>query len=298
MSSRSLSPGPLHRSLLALLVPLIFSLSCSHKPAGKTYELQGRVVAVDASAHELTVAHQDIPGLMKGMTMPFQVSPRDQWVFKNIAPGDQIHATLVLSDHAELDEISFTKAPLDATDGTSKMHIAEPGELVPDFVLVNQSGKKIHLSQFRGKPLLLTFIYTQCPFPDYCVRMSSNFSQVLKRLQKDPRAFEWTQLLSISIDPEHDKPATLRSYGERYAGATDPNFVHWEFASGSAEQVRQAADFFGLAYNRKEGQIVHGLRTVLIGADGKILKIYSGNDWKPEDVAAEFAVAAQAAPPS
>jgi protein SCO1/2 len=128
--------------------------------------------------------------------------------------------------------------------------------------------------------------------------MSSNFSQVLKRLQKDPRAFEGAQLLSISIDPEHDKPATLRSYGERYAGATDPNFVHWEFASGSAEQVRQAADFFGLAYNRKEGQIVHGLRTVLIGADGKILKVYSGNDWKPEDVAAEFAAAAQAAPPS
>jgi protein SCO1 len=106
--------------------------------------------------------------------------------------------------------------------------------------------------------------------------------------------FSETQLLSISIDPENDNPAVLRSYGEHYAGRVDPSFTHWEFASGSPEQVRQAADFFGLAYNQKDGQIVHGLRTVLIGKDGKVAKVYSGNDWKPGDVAADFTAAAGA----
>jgi protein SCO1/2 len=101
-------------------------------------------------------------------------------------------------------------------------------------------------------------------------------------------------LLSISIDPENDKPAVLRAYGESYVGRTDPKFAHWQFASGSADEVRRAADFFGLAYNQKDGQIVHGLQTVLIGKDGKVIKVYSGNDWKPEGVAADFAAAAAA----
>ncbi len=163
---------------------------------------------------------------------------------------------------------------------------------MPDFTLVNQNGKTIRLHQFLGKPLLLTFIYTRCPFPDYCVRMSNNFGQVMQQLQKDPKTFNEAQLLSISIDPENDKPAVLRSYGERYVGHVDPHFAHWEFASGSPEQVRQAADFFGLSYNQKDGQIVHGLRTVLIGKNGRVVKVYSGNDWKPDDVAADFVAAA------
>jgi protein SCO1 len=287
-------PNGSTRVLLPLLLALSFLTACAHKSKEKRYPLDGRVVAVDASQRQLTVAHQDIPGLMKGMTMPFLVGSNDTWIFQAIAPGDQIHATLVLGDHAELQEISFSKVSDSAVDGTSQLHMPDPGQAVPDFALVNQNGDKIHLSQFQGKPLLLTFIYTQCPFPDYCIRMSDNFGRVLEALQQSPKAFADAQLLSISIDPENDKPAVLRAYGQRYVGRFDPKFQHWQFAGGTSEQVRKAADFFGLAYNRKDGQIVHGLRTVLIGKDGKIVKVYSGNDWKPEDVAADFAAAATA----
>lgn len=279
---------------LVVLLLVISLTACSHPPAAKRYELQGRVVAVDSGAHQLTVAHQDIPGLMEGMTMPFTVGNKDVWVFKSIAPGDRIHATLVLSDHAELQDITFTRHGDTESDGTSALRIPQPGEEVPDLTLVNQNGKTIHFHQFRGKPLLLTFIYTRCPFPDYCLRMSNNFVQVMHELQKDPKVFSEVQLLSISIDPENDKPAVLRSYGERYVGRVDPKFTHWEFAAGSPEQVRKATDFFGLAYNQKDGQIVHGLVTVLIGKDGKIAKVYSGNDWKPDAVAVDFIAASGA----
>lgn len=278
--------------LFALFTSLLVFGACSHAPSPKRYELQGRVVAVDAANRQLTIAHQDVPGLMNGMTMPFIVGKSDTWVFRAIAPGDEVHATLVLGNDAELENISFTKSAPSTGDGTSQLHIPQPGEAVPDFTLTNQNGDRIHLQQFRGKPLLLTFVYTRCPFPDYCLRMSNNFGQVLQRLQNDPSAFAQAQLLSISIDPEHDTPAVLREYGERYVGRVDPKFQHWQFASGSPDQVRKVADFFGLAYNSKDGQIVHGLRTALIGADGKVLAIYSGNDWKPEDVAAEIVAAA------
>jgi protein SCO1/2 len=265
---------------------------CSHPPQPKHYELQGRVVAVDPIARTLTIAHQDVPGLMKGMTMPFTVSRANSWVFRAIAPGDQIQATLVLSDHAELQDISFTKVSDSAGETTTPLHMPQPGEAVPNFGLVNQNGQKIHLQQFRGKPLLLTFIYTRCPFPDYCLRMSHNFSELMQQLQKNPQAWNKLQLLSISIDPKEDTPPVLRTYGERYVGSIDPKFQHWEFATGSPEQVRQTADFFGLVYNQKDGQIVHNLSTVLIGKDGNVLKVYSGNGWKPEDVAADFIAAA------
>ena len=279
---------------LILLLLVILTAACTHPATAKRYELEGRVVAVDPGARQLTLAHQDVPGLMKGMTMPFIVSQRDSWVFRAIAPGDEVHATLVISDHAELENISFTKGIDAAGDGTSPLHVPQPGEEVPDVVLSNQNGQPVELKQFRGKVLLLTFVYTSCPFPDYCPRMSNNFAQVLQQVQKDSTAFAQARLLSISIDPEHDTPAVLRDYGERYAGRVDPKFQHWQFASGSPPQVRKAADFFGLSYNSKDGQIVHSLSTVLVGKDGKVLKVYSGNTWKPDEVAADMIAAAGA----
>ena len=269
----------------------IMLASCAKKPAGKRYELEGRVVAVDSGSKTLTVAHGDVPGLMPGMTMPFLVGRSEDWVFGKIGPGDHIHATLVMTDHAELQDISFTKASETVSDGTSNIRIPEPGDAVPNFVFVNQSGKTVRLNQFLGKPLLLTFIYTRCPVPDFCPRMSSNFAEVLKQLQANPAAFGKAQLLSISIDPQFDKPAVLRTYGAHFAGSIDPTFEHWQFVTGSPEEVRKAADFFGLSYNENEGQIVHTVRTVLIGQDGKVVKVYPGNEWKPGEVANDFVAA-------
>ncbi len=279
------------KCLVALLL-IISTTACSHKPAGQRYQIQGRVVAIDSGTRLLTIAHQDIPGMMEGMTMPFLVSEQDVWIFKSIAPGDQVHATVVLTDHAELQEVTFSRASDTESKGTSALRLPQRGDEVPNFALINQNGKAIELHQFRGKPLLLTFIYTRCPFPDYCPRMSNNFSQIMQQLLKNQKAFPQTQLLSISIDAQNDTPAVLRRYGESYAGRVDPKFAHWEFATGSPEQVRQAAQFFGLTYSQKDGQIIHSLATALIGKDGKLIKIYWGNGWTPEEVTADFITAA------
>jgi protein SCO1 len=121
--------------------------------------------------------------------------------------------------------------------------------------------------------------------------MSNNFSEVLRQLQANRELFANAQLLSISIDPQYDKPLVLHDYGKRYAGSIDPNFAHWQFVTGSPEEVHKTADFFGLSYNQRDGQIVHTLGTVLIGADGRIAKVYSGNQWRPAEVAEDFAAA-------
>lgn len=277
--------------LVAALALMALLTACESKPAGRRYELEGRVVAVDSASRLISVAHQEVLGLMPAMTMPFPVGRNADWVFGKIAPGDHIHATLVMTDHVELQDISFTKGGDASGDGTSELRIPNAGDVVPDFRFVNQSGKTVRLADYRGRPLLLTFVYTRCPIPDYCPRMSNNFREILQKLQANPAMYAKSQVLTASIDPEFDTPKVLHAYGTQYAGTVDPQFQHWQFATASPEEVRKAADFFGMSYNTKDGQIVHNLRTVLIGADGKIVKVYSGNRWTADEVAHDYVAA-------
>jgi protein SCO1/2 len=155
--------------------------------------------------------------------------------------------------------------------------------------MINQDGKKISLKQYRDRALLLTFIYTRCPLPDYCPLMSRNFSQISQELQKNPGLKDKVRLLSMSVDPDYDKPKVLREYGAKYLGSNNPQaFKQWEFASGTPEQVKNVAQFFGLNYWPEKDQIIHGLRTAIISPDGKVVKVYRGNQWKPEEVMKEL----------
>ncbi len=278
------------RVLLAALL-LLISFGCkSHKSATaeRRFPIEGRVVAVDPATHSITLDHHEVVGYMKAMTMDFPV--RDAWIFNVVHPGDTIQATLVVADDDHLENVSVTQSRGTADlSSTSPVHLPQKGDAVPDFHFVNQNDRPIHLAQFRGEPLLITFIYSRCPLPDYCVRMSNNFAEVARILQKsNPAAFGKLQLLSISIDPDFDDPKILRSYGKSYAGAVDPNLEHWSFATGKPAEIHRAAEYFGLSYEKQNDQVIHNLRTALLDADGKIAEFYSGNQWKPSDVAAQL----------
>src|ERR1035441_10024878 len=90
-----------------------------------------------------------------------------------------------------------------------------------DFKLINQNGKRISLHQYRGQTLLLTLIYTRCPFPDFCPRVSHEFAAIDGQVRADPARYGRTHLLSISFDPAHDTPKVLRAYGFSCAGSKD-----------------------------------------------------------------------------
>jgi protein SCO1/2 len=222
---------------------------------------------------------------MPAMTMPFTVPDDDDLNF--LAPDDEVTATLVVDgSQSWLENLFVARKSADASGVLPAMG-AKEGDEVPNYSLQNQNGKEIRLRGYRGKALLLTFIYTRCPLPEYCTLMSNNFAQVDRQLQQTPELYDKTHLLSISIDPNYDTPEVLRSYGaahtERYQ---DEKFTHWEFASGP--QVKEMAQFFGLQYFAEKDQIVHGLRTAIISPDGKVVKVYTDNTWKPEDAVKEL----------
>jgi protein SCO1/2 len=271
------------KRLLLLLVVLVFAGACRRNE--QRYDLKGKVVLVEKDKQLVTISHDEVKGLMPAMTMPFTVPSKSD--LDILAPDDQVMATLVVDgSQSWLEGLIITRESVNPS-AMPVVKTAGEGDEVPNYVLQNQDGKEIRLHDYRGKALLLTFIYTRCPLPDYCTLMSNNFAQIDRQLQQDPEVYAKTHLLSVSIDPGYDTPQVLRSYGaahtERYEQET---FAHWEFASG--QQVKEMAQFFGLKYFPDNDQIIHGLRTVIVRPDGKIAKVYSGNDWKPEEVVNEL----------
>lgn len=277
---------------LILLIPVLLTFAfgaCRHNE--RRYELRGKVLMVEREKHLVTVAHDEVKGLMPAMTMPFTVENDSD--LDALAPDAQLTATLVIDGaHSWLEDLVVVQKSGTPTATAPGMTEAKEGDQVPNFVLQNQDGKRIGFHDYRGKALLLTFIYTRCPLPDYCTLMSNNFAHVDRQLQQDPNLYAKTHLLSISIDPGYDTPQVLRSYGaahtERYQEET---FQHWEFASG--EQVKETAQFFGLKYFPDKDQIIHGLRTVIVTPEGKVAKVYSSNEWTPEEVVEELKRAVQ-----
>lgn|SRR4030095_3441516 len=271
-----------------LIAFLIGITGCRSTTANqKRFDLKGKVVAVEPEKHLVTITHEEVKDYMPSMTMPFTV-PSDADL-QILAPDDEVTATLVV-DGAQswLENLVIRKQSANAPEAPGMVE-ANEGDELPNYGLVNQDGHEIKLQNYRGKTLLLTFIYTRCPVPEYCTLMSNNFAAVDKQLQQQPAIYDKTHLLSITIDPDYDTPQVLRSYGaahtERYQ---DETFAHWEFATGTKDQIKGVAQFFGLRYVQGSDQIVHVLRTVIIGPDGKIAKIYRDNQWKPEDAVKEM----------
>ena len=233
--------------------------------------------------------------------MDYKCKPPE--LLKQLQPGDAISAEVVVvqpdskSDDAPdywLENIKVTgHAKQPPANAANSMHMPSPGEDVPDFTLTDQGGKHISLHGYRGKVLLVTFIYTRCPFPDFCPRMSGNFNEIYKHLSSDPSLAN-TRLLSISFDPEHDTPKVLRDYGFSVAHTHDTAiFKKWDFAAPTVADLPKVADFFALTVKPENGLITHNLSTAVIGPDGKIAKWYHGGDWQVSDLIKDAAASSQ-----
>lgn len=266
----------------------------------KQYPIRGTVVRLDAQDGEITLQHDAIPGLMEAMTMPYPVTDRS--ALSELHPGDKIMAT-VLADpspqgpvNLRLSEIVVIAQAKPDYAQAVQYHVPSSGDEVPDFTLLNQSDRKIDLKQYRGKVLLMTFIYTRCPLADYCPRMSRNFAQIDQQLATDPKLYKDTHLLSVSFDPTYDTPKVLKSYGGAYTGKySKETFGHWEFAAPSEEGLPKMEQYFDVGVTPGEkGTLQHSLATVIIGKDGKVIAFYPTNDWSVATVLEQVKKAAAA----
>lgn len=280
-------------AFLIFAIAASLSVACRQRATGpeQRYPVKGKVVNVDKRGSAVTVAHEAIPGYMDAMTMPFKL--KDPSLLDVMADGDRLQAMLVVSGASSwLEEVVVVREEADANMTSANSLEPKPGDEIPNFALVNQDAKGIAFREYRGRTLVVTFIYTRCPLPDYCPLMTARFVDLEKALAAEPALYAKTHLLSITVDPEYDTPRVLRQYGAKeMTGGQDnvrPPFAHWELATGSKEQVKEVATYFGMQYWPEGDQIIHSLRTAVVGPDGKLVKLYPGNEWKPEDILAEL----------
>ncbi|AFL87678.1 uncharacterized protein SCO1/SenC/PrrC, involved in biogenesis of respiratory and photosynthetic systems [Terriglobus roseus DSM 18391] len=258
----------------------------------REFKVKGKIVATDPAHSEITLDHEAIPGLMEAMTMPYKVARPE--IVEELHPGDVIRARLLADQtsdgdytNSKLDQIAVIGQAKPDFKPKSNYHAPNPGDVMPDFALTDQDGKSIHTSQFKGKALLITFIYTRCPIDDFCPKMSRNFAAISKSLAADRALYDGTHMLSISFDPAFDKPSVLRAYGKTYTGAA--GFAHWQFAAPTAAALPDVEKYFNVgATPESDGSLTHSLSTVLIDPTGKVAAWYPGSEWKPEEVVAKI----------
>jgi protein SCO1/2 len=270
---------------------LAAAAACSWPSAHREYTLQGQVLSVAADHKEANIKHEDIKGLMPGMTMPYKV--RDARQLADLKPGDLITSTLVVaSDDAYLTEVKRVgEAPLERRPGdtppaSSGFELLKPGEAVPAAAFIDQDGKPRDFASFKESIVVLTFIYTRCPMPTFCPLMDRHFAAIQRKLKTDP-SLKHVHLVSVSFDPITDTAPVLKSHAT--ALGADPTY--WTFLTGDRDVIDQFAMRFGVSVTRDMNDqlnITHNLRTAIIDASGAFVKAYTGNEWTPEEVLADL----------
>jgi protein SCO1 len=277
-----------HYSIITIVLLLLMSACSSNNEETErnlvTFPLRGVVVAVEIEQRSVTIDHEEIKEYMKAMTMPFKV--KDSTLLLGLQSGDTVEATLAVSRTGSwLETLSVvgrgepvrTLTPEEI--GMRKLF--REGEVLPDIPLVNQENRSVKFSDFRGKVVALTMVYTRCPIPDYCIRMSDYFSKIQKRLQGDKRLDGQWRLLTISFDPEFDTPAVMKRYGQSYHA----DFATWSFLTGSSDAIYKLADGLEMTIADDEGGLIaHNLRTAFISPSGALVRIIKGNEWTPDEV--------------
>lgn len=297
------------RFLLVWIMGVLVLASCKRSPEAaapvsqtaapttnqRVFQVKGVVKAIKPAEKEIDIKHEAIPDYMPSMTMPFDVKDTNE--LAGLVPEQPISFRLTVTDtEGWVDRIKALGPPARTSSNSSPaqpIHMVQPlqtGEPLPDYRLTNQLGQVINTAQFKGHALAITFLFTRCPFPTFCPRLANDFAdtqQKMLALQNGPT--NW-HLLTISFDPDFDRPEVLKSYGE--AHNYDP--VHWTFATGALADVSSLGDLFGLVFWRDStGSISHNMRIAVIDASGRFQKLFEGKDWTSNDLVAEMVKAAR-----
>src|SRR5689334_12764163 len=282
---------PRWNTLLVLLPVLVFQ-ACN-RPATARFPLAGQALAVRRDASEIVIKHGDVPGLMPAMVMPFKV--RDPADLGRVNAGDFVTATLIVSgSESWLEQLAPTGRHAPVPEGIALPHIVErpltPGDVVPAVSLVDQDGARFSPADLAGKVWAITFIYTRCPLPTFCPAIDRRFVAAQRLLAADP-ALADARLVSVTMDPDYDRPAILRAHAERLGA--DPG--RWRFVTGDKDTVDRFGERFGRMVVRGNGtpeEFVHSLRTAVIDRQGRLVRRFGGRTWEGPGLVGERTAAA------
>jgi protein SCO1/2 len=261
--------------------PLLADAGAGDEPSCRAFSVKGVVKELQAENRTVVVGHENIPGYMSAMIMPFKV--RDAKELAGLRAGDEISFRLNVSDSESwLDSIRKTRqAPLAEAQPVLSSLMSTEGRSSPprhpllDYYFTNELGQAVSIADFRGQALAVTFFFTRCPIPEYCPRLSRNFEQASQKLSSLADAPTNWHFLSVTFDPAYDTPAVLKAYGERY----HYDQKHWSFLTGAKDKVGEFTRLSGVEFEADGGWFNHSFRTLIISASGQLQTSFpvSGN---------------------
>ena len=266
-------------NLLLFILPALLLSACARR-----YQVQGLVLEVNRNDRTMMISHRAIPGYMDAMAMPFWVRTAPE--LDSVKRGDQVEFQLVVKGgtslaervrpgtSAEVANARRGEAPLPLPIPAEKLALGMP---VPDFHLVNQSARPVRLSDFAGRIIVVNFIYTRCPLPEVCPRLSANFAHLQKRFRE--RMERDLVLLSVTLDSQHDTTAVLADYAKRW-GARDG----WHFLTGDPADIQRLASQLGLVYWPEDGLLTHTSQTGVISRDGRLSALIEGSSYEEDQL--------------
>ncbi len=240
------------------------------------------------------IDHEEMEGYMFAMIMPFYV--RDLAELENLKPGAEVSFDYHVKDFESwIENVKLTgntgPVKTDASAWEDDFDRLTPGDPMPDYSFVDENGKPVTLSDYRGMPVAMTFVFARCPVPEYCPKMMRNFNEVRERLEADPDAPAKYQLLTISFDSVNDTPEALKAWGANYGHQQEQP---WSLLSNPDDaEIRKIADDVGLKFGNIEGSFIHNLRTVVLNPDGTLRKLYTDETWNVDSLISELKDAAK-----
>lgn len=264
----------------------------------RSFVARGVIREMPAGGQSVVVRHEEIAGFMPKMTMEFSVHDTNE--LRGLLAGDTITFRIRANETESWIEgiqRAGTNSPAPDTEvnpsSSSLLHIAQlkPGDVMPDAELLAEDGRKLRLSEFEGRALAFTFLFTRCPLPDFCPRMNQHFNRARNLLLQRPGAPTNWQFLSISFDPEFDQPSVLARYASSYRGQ---NPDRWLFAVAPAEVMASMTPLLDFRFANEGGSFAHNLRTVVLDPQRRIHRQFDGNKWNAEQLADAITEAAQA----
>jgi protein SCO1 len=275
-----------------LAAPLLLCVGVGSAWGAQRYPVTGLVLKIDPAHLTFVASCKAIPGYMDAMVMPIPV--RDAKALDALKPSALVDFTLVVTkDDAYAENVrvrQYQSTELEPQQARRLQLLAglghaDPatedlaiGAAVPDFRLTDQTGSNIGLSQFAGKVLVSSFIYTSCPLPNYCFRLSNNLGRLQKRFTQ--RMGRDLVLLSVSIDPAHDTPEVLA----KYAATWKADAKSWHFLTGPEPEVKRVCRRFGVNFWPDEGTLTHSLHTIVVDRQGKLAANFEGNEFTAEQL--------------
>lgn len=279
-------------SLITLLVTACSNSDIESPEVLKKFTVKGVVVRVEDEGRTMIIKHEEMPGYMGAMTMPFRLKEPSE--ADGIIPGEEIEFTYKVAELSSwIEDLSKTgkqEAIEEAPTKSDQSSLLKPGDSFPDFALLDENGLPVNLVDYRGSVVALTFIFTRCPVPEYCPAMMRNFSEVDRLLKEDPHAPDDYKLLTVSFDSGFDTPEIMKAYGQQFGqDITDT----WNLLSSpDSEQVKTLGESVGLMFGTSNNAIyTHNLRTIVLDGEGKITKIFTDESWKPARLVSEIKAA-------